>query len=101
VPIKVNLPPTSGHGNVRYPVKSLNCRRTPPSSCSAAPAVGCDLDAAVRAQGLPVHRDSYPVFALQLAGTKHWTLYEPSEKNPGRSYLEVDLQPGARGRRMK
>jgi len=39
------------------------------------------------AQGFKIHFDSHDVFALQVAGSKHWTLYENGE-----SGVELPLQ---------
>jgi lysine-specific demethylase/histidyl-hydroxylase NO66 len=33
-------------------------------------------------QGLPVHHDTHDVFVLQLAGEKHWLVYEPAWELP-------------------
>lgn len=59
------------------------------------------------AQGLAVHYDTHDVFVLQLAGTKHWRVYEPSFQLPlasqgGRKgegelpepLLDVEIGPG-------
>jgi lysine-specific demethylase/histidyl-hydroxylase NO66 len=34
------------------------------------------------AQGLPVHHDTHDVFSLQVAGEKHWLVYEPALELP-------------------
>jgi hypothetical protein len=39
------------------------------------------------AQGFKIHYDSHDVFALQVAGSKHWTLYESGEAG-----VELPLQ---------
>ena len=58
-------------------------------------------------QGLAVHHDTHDVFVLQLAGGKHWDVYEPAVElplptqkwvkdthQPGPQVLSVDLAPG-------
>lgn len=58
-------------------------------------------------QGLAVHHDTHDVFVLQLAGGKHWDVYEPAvhlplpaqkwakgTHEPGPQVLSVDLAPG-------
>ena len=59
------------------------------------------------AQGLRTHYDSHDVFVLQIAGTKHWRIYDrpierplrgqafdPREHAPGALTMEFDLHPG-------
>lgn len=60
-----------------------------------------------RSQGFVAHWDTHDVFVLQLAGTKHWKLYEgpihlpgrrqpfvKGEAQPGRLLRELEVQPG-------
>lgn len=60
-----------------------------------------------RAQGLKTHYDTHDVFVLQVAGTKHWAIYDtpierpfrgqdfsPDKYAPGEKTREFDLRPG-------
>jgi hypothetical protein len=60
-----------------------------------------------RSQGFAVHHDTHDVFVLQVAGEKHWRVYEPllelplkaqrwssSLGEPGPAVLELTLQAG-------
>jgi lysine-specific demethylase/histidyl-hydroxylase NO66 len=60
-----------------------------------------------RSQGFAVHHDTHDVFVLQVAGEKHWRVYDPvlelplkhqrwsrSMGEPGRSVLELTLRAG-------
>lgn len=59
------------------------------------------------AQGLKTHYDTHDVFVLQIAGTKHWAIYDtpievpfrgqdfqPDQHEPGEKTMEFDLKPG-------
>lgn len=61
------------------------------------------------AQGFKPHYDTHDVFILQIAGQKHWRVYEPPltlphrsqppdnarlSENPGKLVMEFDLRPG-------
>lgn len=61
------------------------------------------------AQGFKPHYDTHDVFILQIAGRKHWRVYEPPltlphrsqppdnaklRQEPGQLVLEIDLSPG-------
>ncbi len=59
------------------------------------------------AQGLKTHYDTHDVFVLQIAGTKHWAIYDtpievpfrgqeftPDTHTPGDKTMEFDLRPG-------
>lgn len=59
------------------------------------------------AQGLKTHYDTHDVFVLQVAGSKHWNIYDtpierpfrgqdfqPGEHTPGDKTMEFDLNPG-------
>lgn len=59
------------------------------------------------AQGLKTHYDTHDVFVLQIAGSKHWVIYDtpverpfrgqdftPDRYEPGDKTLEFDLHPG-------
>ncbi len=41
------------------------------------------------AAGIAPHYDTHEVFALQIAGKKHWSLYEPPIELPGRMQIYV------------
>jgi ribosomal protein L16 Arg81 hydroxylase len=58
-------------------------------------------------QGLKTHYDTHDVFVLQIAGTKHWAIYDtpierpfrgqdftPEAFTPGEKTMEFDLRPG-------
>ena len=60
-----------------------------------------------RSQGFAVHHDTHDVFVLQIAGEKHWRIYEPllelplkaqrwssSLGSPGSTVLELTLRAG-------
>jgi hypothetical protein len=73
-------------------------------------SAGCQVNAYLtppNAQGLDVHYDTHDVFVLQIAGTKHWRLYDspcplPLPGQPfrrdevprGELAAELDLTPG-------
>lgn len=60
-----------------------------------------------QARGLETHYDTHDVFVLQIAGTKHWAIYDtpierpfrgqdftPEQFTPGDKTMEFDLEPG-------